>query len=73
MFGRKTGKRQLIGLVGDQNQSPEAPPRRKKGGSKGDVIRRATARGGMEKSRYVRVIEEKKVRGDDSIEYFLPK
>ena len=41
------------------------------GGSKGDV-RRATAIGVMEKNRYVRVIEERKVRRDDPIEYFLP-
>ena len=32
----------------------------------------ATARGVMEKSKYVRVIERKKVRGDDPVEYFLP-
>ena len=32
----------------------------------------ATARGTMEKGKYVRVIEGKKVRGDDPIEYFFP-
>ena len=26
----------------------------------------------MEKNRYVKVIEGKKVRGDDPVEYFLP-
>ena len=32
-----------------------------------------TARGAMKKSRYVRVIEGKEVRGDESIECFLPQ
>ena len=50
-------------------------PRARKGkrrGSKGDVRRRATARGAMEKGGSVRVIEEEEVRGDDPVEYFLP-
>ena len=42
-----------------------------RGSSKGDVRRGSTARRAMEKSRYVRVIEGKEVRGDDPIEYFL--
>ena len=41
-------------------------------GSKGDVRGVATVRGAMEKSRYVRVIEGKEIRGNDPIEYFLP-
>ena len=40
-----------------QNPDPEAPTRSKRGGSKGDVRRGATARGAMEKSGCVRVIE----------------
>ena len=40
--------------------------------SKGNVRGGVTAKGAMEKSRYVRVIEGKKVRGDDPIKYFLP-
>ena len=43
-----------------------------RGGSKGDVGRITTVSGSMEKSRYVRVIERKEVRGNDLIEYFLP-
>ena len=31
----------------------------------------ATARGAIEKSRYVRVFEGEKVKGDDPVEYFL--
>ena len=71
---------QLVELVGDQNPSPEAPSKSKRGESKGDVRGRATARRAMEKSRYVRVIERsqsqdqgqgKKVGRDDLIEYFL--
>ena len=34
-------------LVGSQNPGPEAPPRSKKRGSKGDVRKGATARGAM--------------------------
>ena len=41
-------------------------------GSKGDVRGGATARGAMEKSRYVRIIEGEGVRKDDPIKYFLP-
>ena len=38
----------------------------KRGGNKGNI------RGGMMvKSRYIRIIEEEEVRGDDPIEYFL--
>ena len=44
----------------------------KRGGSKGDVRRGATARGTIEKGGYARVIERKKVRGDDPIKCFLP-
>ena len=39
---------------------------------KRDVRRGATARGAMEKSGCVRVIEGKEVRRDDPVEYFLP-
>ena len=60
-------KGQLVELVGNQSQSPEAPPRSKIGGSKGDA-----RRGAMEKSYHERVIEKNEVRGDDPIEYFLP-
>ena len=42
-----------------------------KRGSKGGVMRRATVRGAMKKNRYVTIIEEKEVRVDDAIEYFL--
>ena len=40
----------------------------KKGGSKGDVWRGATARGAMEKDGCVRVIEGEEIRGDDPVE-----
>ena len=40
-------------------------------GGKGDVMGGATARGAMEKSRYIWVIEGEEVKRDDSIEYFL--
>ena len=40
-------------------------------GSTEDVRREATARGAMEKGRFVRIIEGEEVRGDDSVEYFL--
>ena len=40
--------------------------------SKGDVRGRATARGAMEKSGCVRIIEGEEVRRDDPVEYFLP-
>ena len=43
----------------------------KRGKSKGDVRGGATARGAIEKSRYVRVIEREEVRSNDPIEYFL--
>ena len=44
----------------------------KRGGSKKNVRGGATARGAMEKSRYVRVIEEEEeVRRDDPVKYFL--
>ena len=43
----------------------------KRGGSKGNVRKGATARGAMKNSRYIRVIEGEEVRGDDPIEYFL--
>ena len=38
-----------------------------RGGNKGDVTEGATARGVMEKSRYVRVIEREEVRRDNPI------
>ena len=44
----------------------------KRGGSKGDVRGRATARGAMEKSGCVRVIEGEEVRRNDPVECFLP-
>ena len=43
----------------------------KRGGSKGDVRGRTTARGVMEKGGCVRVIEGEEVRGNDPVEYFL--
>ena len=43
----------------------------KRGRSKGDVKREAAAKGGMEKNRNLRVIERKKVRRIDPIQYFL--
>ena len=51
---------------GDQKPSPDAPPRRKGGGSKEDVGREAIA-----KSWGIGVIERKEVKGDQPIEYFL--
>ena len=73
LVGRKDRReRQLEELVGDQTSNPEAPPRSKRGGSKGDIRGGATARGAMEKCRYARVIEGKEVRREDPIEYFLP-
>ena len=59
-------------MVHGQNPGPVAPPRSKRGGSKGDVRGRATARGALEKGGCVRVIEGEEVRGDDPVEYFLP-
>ena len=41
-----------------------------RGRSKGDVRGGATARGVMEKSKYIRVIEGEEVKRDDLIEYF---
>ena len=43
----------------------------KRGGSKGNVRRGATASGAMEKGGCVRVIEGE-VRRDDPVKYFLP-
>ena len=63
---------QIVQLVGDENPGPEACPRSKRGESRGDVRGGATARGAMEKSRYVRVVEGEGVRGDDPVKYFLP-
>ena len=64
LLGQKTILRegQLEELVGDQNPSPEAPPRSKRGGSKGNIRGGTTARGAMEKCRYVRVVEGGKSR-----------
>ena len=68
-FGKRVEEEgQLVELVGDQNPSPEAPPRGRRGGSKGDVRRGETSRGAMEKSWCLRVIERKEV---DPIEYFF--
>ena len=44
----------------------------KRGGRKGDVRRGVTAKGVMEKGRYVRVIEWEEVRRDVPVEYFFP-
>ena len=44
----------------------------KRRGSNGDVRGGATARGAMEKSRCVRVIEGEEVRRNDPVKYFLP-
>ena len=44
----------------------------KRGRSKGDVRRGATARGAMEKGGCVKVIEGEEVRRNDPVEYFLP-
>ena len=44
-----------------------------RGGSKGNVSGGATARGAMEKSRYVRINDGKEVKKNDPIEYFLPR
>ena len=66
---------QLAKLVGDQNLSPEALPMSERRQEKREQKRcqeRATARIAMEKSRYVRIIERKGVRGDDPVEHFLP-
>ena len=44
----------------------------KRGGSKGNDRRGATASGAIEKGGCVRIIEGEEVRGDDPVEYFLP-
>ena len=72
MGGKVERERLVVELVGDQSPSPEAPSRSKRERSKGDVKRGETARGAMEKSWHVRIIERKKIRGDDPIKYFLP-
>ena len=56
-----------VELVGDQNPGLKAPPRSKRGGSKGDVRRGVT-----EKSRHTRVTEGEEARRDDPIEHLLP-
>ena len=49
-WGERPGREgQIEELVGDQKSGPEALPRSKRGGSKGDVRRGATASGAMEK------------------------
>ena len=72
---RSEKEMQLIEMVGNQNPSLKALPMVKRGGekvgSKQDVGRGAIASRAMEKSRYVKVIEWKEVRGDDPIQYFL--
>ena len=60
---------QLVELVGDQNQSTEAPSRSKRGRESRKQKIRAIARGAMMKSRYVGVIKGK-VTSDDPITYF---
>ena len=68
-------ERDRVELVGGQNQGPVAPPMSKKGQEKrgkGDVRREVTARGVMEKSGCVSVIEGVEVRGDDPVKYFFP-
>ena len=50
---------------------PGAREGERAGGKKG-VRGGVTARGSMEKSRYVRIIEGEEVRRDDPIIYFLP-
>ena len=45
----------------------------KRGGSKRDVRRGATASGAMEKGGCVRIIEGEEVRRDDPVEYFPPR
>ena len=57
-------------MVGNLNRGSEEPPRSERKRSKRDLRGRATARGAMKKSRYVRVIEGK-VRGNDPIEYLF--
>ena len=44
-----------------------------RGESKGNVREGTTARGAMEKGRYVRVSKGEEIRRDDPIEYFLPR
>ena len=44
----------------------------KRGRSKGDVRRGATARGSMERGRCVRIVEGEEFRRDDPVKYFLP-
>ena len=68
---RSEREEQLEELVGDQNPGSAAPLRSKRGGSKGDVRRGATARGAMVEGGCVRNIEREEVRGDDPVEYFL--
>ena len=60
----------LVESVDNQNPGPEAPPRSKIGRERRG--QRKYQGGAIEKSRYVRVIEVKEVRGDHPIEYFLP-
>ena len=43
-----------------------------RGGSKENARGGVTARGAMEKVKYVRVIEGEEVRGDDLIKCFIP-
>ena len=71
-WGQRAEKgRQLVELGVDQNQSPIAPPRTKKGGNKGDVRKGVTASIALEKVRSVRVIDGKEVRRDNPMKYFL--
>ena len=61
-----------IKLLGNQNPRPKVLLRSERKGSDGDVRRGATVRGVMEKSWSVGVVERKKVRSHDPIDYFLP-
>ena len=56
-------KGQKVELVSDQNSSPEAPPTRKRGGSKEDV-----RKGAMDNDRSATILERKEVRRDYPIE-----
>ena len=76
MLGQKIGERGgNKELVDGQSPGPEAPPRSKKsqeGREQKNFRKRGTARGAMEKSWCVRVIEGEAIRGDDPVKYFVP-
>ena len=58
--GRAEKEEQLVDVIGNQTPSPEAPPRSKKRGRKGDFRRKGTTREAMQKSCGVEVIEREK-------------